>query len=290
VHPAGPGRKRSRAQAELPRRLILENVPVREISRQQHCSTSTIYRRCRESTDRLASRPELPGLPANVDLVLIVDGLRFEIRGTHWVQYTMAFKPIDADLIHFADPVMLRGGESATNWQRVFEYIRPEPAGRVRALVADGLRGMKEVAALNGWVYQRCHFHIWALLRRWLGGPWVSPADNAIRWAIDDALLSVDEERAEAARMAMTAHVRDQPGGMSCILRQLVRDWDAIRAHLRYPRLSIPRTTSAVESMHSRLRDVLSGVSTTDAILRRATAFIRLRGPFNCKGHRFQQH
>jgi len=290
VHPGRCGRKRSRTRAELPRQLILENVSVRRIGRRQHCSVSTIYRRCRESIDRLISRPELSDLPTKADLVLIVDGLRFATRGVRWVQYTMALKPVDADLAYFANPVPRLGGESATNWQQIFEGIQPVLRVRIRALVADGLRGMKEVAALNGWVYQRCHFHIRALLRYWLGGPWTDPADNAIRWAIDDALLSTDEGRAEVARTTLTAHVHNRPGGMSCILGQLVRDWDAIRAYLQYPHLNIPRTTSAVESMHSSLRDVVSGVSTINAILRRATAFIRLHGPFNCNGPSFQQH
>jgi hypothetical protein len=269
----------------------LENVPAKQIGRDQHCSVSTVYRRCRDAIGRsVVSEPELSGLPANVDLVLLVDGLRFHIRNGIWVQYTMAFKPVDANVAYFADPLLLPGAESSTNWQQVFRHIRPEIGMRVRALVADGLRGMVDVAALNNWAYQRCHFHIRALLHYWLGGPWVNPVDDAIRWAIDDALLAIDEERADAARAAMTVHVHDHPGGMAGILRQLIREWDAIRAYIRHPELSIPRTTGAVESMHGRLRDLVSGVSTIDAILRRTTAYIRLHAPFNCNGPDFQQH
>lgn len=291
VHPGRCGRRRNRIHIQLPRRLILEHVPARQISREQHHSVSTIYRWCREAVCRsVISEPGLSGLPANVELVLIVDGLRFHVRNGRWVQYTMAFKPVDADIAYFADPLLLPGSESATNWQQVFRSIQPETGARVRALVADGLRGMTDVAARNDWVYQRCHFHIRALLRYWLGGPWVDPANDAIRWAIDDALLSADEGRADAARAAMATHVRGRPGGMSGILHQLIRDWDAVRAYLRHPELSIPTTTGVIESMHSSLRQVVSGVSTMQAILRRATAFIRLHEPFNCNGPSFQQH
>lgn len=270
--------------------MIVENVSARQIGRQRHCSVLTVYRQCREAICRLLSGPELSGLPNSEALVLIVDGLRFNIRGVRWVQYTMAFKPVDVSLAYFADSLLMPGGESATSWQYALESIEPERRARIRALVADGLRGMKEVAALNGWVYQRCHFHIRAQLRYWLGSSWVYPRDKAISWAIDDALLSTDEGRAETARAALDDHVRAYPGGMSCILRQLVREWAAIRAYLWYPHLNIPRTTGTVESMHSRLRTILSGVSTIRAIRHRATAFIRLHGPFACNGTHFQQH
>jgi len=66
--------------------------------------------------------------------------------------------------------------------------------------------------------------------------------------------------------------------------------WTSIRADLTHPELSIPRTTGAVESMHGSLREVVSGLSTVDAILRRATAYVRLHDPFNCNGPDFQQH
>jgi hypothetical protein len=290
IHRGRCGRKRVRAQVELPRQLILEHVSAGRIGRRQHRSVSTIYRRCRESINRLVSRPEVSDLPAGADLVLIVDGLRFTTRGVSWVQYNVALKPVTVDVAYFADPVFRLGGESSRNWEHVLTGIQPAIRARIRALVADGLRGMNELAVQNGWVYQRCHFHIRALLRYWLSGPWVSPANAAIRWAIDDALLSTDEEQAEVARTAMIAHVRRLPGGMSGTLGQMVHDWDAIRAYLRYPHLSIPNTTNVVESMHNRLRQVVSGVSTIDAILRRATAFIRLHGPFTCNGQHFQQH
>jgi hypothetical protein len=224
--------------------------------------------------------------------VLIADGLWFGKGNGSWVQYTMAFKPVDANVAYFADPRLLPGAESSTNWQQIFNRIRPDVRARVRALVADGLKGMAAVAVLNGWVYQQCHFHIRALLNRWLMRPWVNPIDESICWAIDDALLVVDGDRANTARAAMAAHVRDHPGVLAGILRRLLREWGSIRAYITHPELSIPRTTGVVESMHGSLREVVSGLSTLDAILRRMTAYVRLHDPFICNGPGpdFQQH
>jgi hypothetical protein len=269
--------------------MILESVPARQISRERHCSVSTVHRWCRDAIGRtLFSKPELSALPADADLVMIVDGLWFG-KGS-WVQYTMAFKPVDAAVAYFADPRLLPGGESSTNWQQVFSRIRPDVRTRIRALVADGLNGMGDVAALNDWVYQRCHFHIRILLNHWLARPRVSSVDESIRWAIDDALLSADGARADAAHAALAAYVHDHPWGLAYILRRLLREWKSIRAYLTHPELSIPRTTGVVESMHGRLRDVVCGLSTVDAIQNRMTAYIRLHDPFTCNSHDSQQH
>jgi hypothetical protein len=269
--------------------MILENVPARQFSRERHCSVSTVYRWCREAIERsVLSEPELSGLPDDVDLVLIVDGLWFG-KG-NWVQYTMAFKPVDASVAYFADPRLLPGGESSTNWQQIFSRIRPDVRTRVRALVADGVKGMADVVALNDWVYQQCHFHIRAPLNRWLARHWVDPVDESICWAIDDALLAVDEDRANVARAAMAAHVRDHPGAFAGMLRRLLREWSSVRAYITHPELSIPKTTGVVESMHGSLREIVSGLSTVDAIQRRMTAYVRLHAPFTCNSPDFQQH
>lgn len=269
--------------------MILENVPAGEISRERHCSVSTVHRRCREAIDRsVLAGPELLRLPVDVDLVLIVDGLWFG-KG-NWVQYTMAFKPVDAAVAYFADPRLLPGGESSTNWQQIFSRIRPDLRLRVRALVADGLKGMAAVAALNDWVYQQCHFHVRARLNHWLVRPRGNSVDESICRAIDDALLAADRARADAAHAAISAYVRDQPEVLADILRRLLRDWNSIRAYLTHPELSIPRTTGAVESMHGSLRKVVCGLSTVDAILRRMTAYTRLHDPFTCNSPDFQQH
>jgi len=219
---------------------------------------------------------------------MLVDGLRFNIRGSSWVQYTTALKPVGSSTAYFLDPVFVSGCESAPNWQRVFSMVSPSIATRVRALVADGLRGLKEIAAGNGWIYQRCHFHVWALLRFWLW-PLERGDNRAIHQAVSATLMAKDSESADAARSFLQAYVAANPGGMSCMLKQLLRDWCAVRAHIDYPDLQIPSTTNAVESMHNLIRQAVSRTSTIDGILRRSTALIRLHPPFTCNGHLFQQ-
>lgn len=289
VHRARCGRKKRRSDRDLPRLLLVEHMPARVLSRRRHCSVSTIYRRYRQAVDGSIARGVLPALPAEVDLVMLADGLRFTIRGERWVQYTIALKPSHDERAHFADPILIPGSESAANWQTAFAMLPPAVVRRVRALVTDGLRGMKETAAASGWVYQRCHFHVWALLRAWL---WpLERADNrVIHQAVSDALTAADSTVADEARAFLRSYVVANPGGVSGTLKQLLRDWAAVRAHIDHPDLCIPTTTNVVESMHNLLRETAARTGTVTGILRRVTALVRLHPTFVCNGTICTQH
>jgi transposase-like protein len=228
-------------------------------------------------------------MPETVDFVMLVDGLRYRIRGEGWVQYTVALKPTSDSVAYFMDPIFISGPESAPNWRTVFDMLPSAVALRIRGLVSDGLRGMKELAASKGWAYQRCHYHLWALLRPWM---WIlrRKGAGAILDAVSVGLTAPERESAEAARASLRAYVTANPGGVSGALKQLLRDWAAARCHLDHPDLQIPTTTNAVESMHRLMRDSLSGTNTLDGIMRRATALTRLHPPFTCNGHVFQQN
>lgn len=289
VHKARRGRKRVSVDASLPRQLLVERVPTRLLARRQHRSESTVRRRCRATIDRVILRSADPVMPETVDFVMLVDGLRYRISGESWVQYTVALKPTSDNVAYFVDPIFISGPESAPNWRRVFDMLPPSAALRIKALVSDGLRGMKELAASKGWVYQRCHYHLWALLRPWM---WILRHDGAgaVLDAVSVGLTAPDRESAEAARARLRAHIAADPGGVSGVLNQLLRDWAAARCYLDHPDLQIPTTTNVVESMHRLMRDSLSGTSTLDGIMRRSTALTRLHPPLTCNGHIFQQN
>lgn len=220
---------------------------------------------------------------------MLVDGLRHRVRGESWVQYTVALKPVEDNLAYFMDPFFISGAESAPNWCKVFDLIPPTVARRIRALVSDGLRGMKELAASRGWFYQRCHYHVWAQLAPWLWILQSSGAGAAIE-AVSVGLTTQNEKSAEAARVYLQDFVSTRRYGASGVLHQLLRDWAAVRCYLEHRDLRIPRTTNVVESMHDLMRQTVSKAGTLDGIMRRATALTRLHPPFTCHGHTLQQN
>lgn len=290
IHQRRRGRKPRRIDVRLPELLLRDKESVRKLSRKRHCSISTLYRRARRAFDRCNFSSNQLLLPPDQDLVLIIDGLRFRFDGLPWTLYDVAVKPARECYAWFLDPILVPGSETATTWRYVLDAIPAEVFNRVRALVADGLGGIKAAARERNWVYQRCHYHIWALLRPWFdnGGPG-SPNDR-IRQAVRDILLTADEEQAARARTTITSHLSNNLCGGNWTLKQLLRDWQAVRAHLYYPRLGIPRTTSAVESMHSLMRTIVDRINTPLAVLRRLGAFIRVRPTIACNGQNHQQN
>jgi hypothetical protein len=288
VHKARRGRKRLAVGVGLPRQLLVGHVPAQVLGKRMHRSHSTVWRRCCAAIDQLIDRCSEPAIPDG-DLVMLVDGLRHRVRGENWVQYTVALKPVADNLAYFMDPFFITGAESAPSWCRVFDLIPPGVARRIRALVSDGLRGMKELAASKGWFYQRCHYHVWAQLTPWL---WIlrSSGAGAVIEAVSVGLTTQDEKSAEAARACIQACVSARRYGVSGVLHQLLRDWAAVRCYLEHPDLQIPRTTNAVESMHELMRQTVSKAGTLEGIMRRATALTRLHPPFTCNGHTFQQN
>lgn len=274
--------------ASLPRQLLVEHVPAHVLGRRMQRSRATVWRRCRTAIDQIIDRYAEPATPDG-DLVMIVDGLRHRISGESWVQYTVALKPVDDSVAYFLDPFFIAGAESAPNWCTVFDMIASAATHRIRALVSDGLRGMKELAASKGWFYQRCHFHIWAQLRPWL---WILRQDDAdaLTAAVSVGLTTQDPELAAAAHANLRDYISATRYGVSGVLKQLLRDWAAARCYLDHPDLHIPTTTNVVESMHKLMRQTVSKASTLEGIMRRATGLTRVHPPLTCNGYTFQQN
>lgn len=290
VHPRTRGRNRRRLDTELPRQLLNDREPARTLSRRRHCSVSTLYRRARLAFDYCRRLPDEPPLAQEQDLVLLVDGLHFSFSEQRWTLYDMALKSAHEQRAWFLDPVMLQGPESILAWEQALSNIPTAIFLRIRALVADGFRGMKELAHSYGWVYQRCHYHIWAQLRMWMDIGRRDEGMADLRRAIRTVLLARDEDLAEQAGCMLAAEVRYHPGPMSDILRQILRDWRAVRAYWHYPQYGIPRTTSTVESMHNLIRQAVVKTSTPRAVARRANALIRVHGPVKCTAPVSQQN
>ena len=210
----------------------------------------------------------------------------------------MAVKSCTGKVAVFLDPVLLPQRESAVRWQQVLATIPLKTKARIRALVADNLNGMKQIAQHEGWVLQLCHFHLIQKFqvqhrrqRRTLkGGAVREEIYRLIRQILEIAsgpLLNTSITR--LTRLAQNRHI---PYRIQAVMREFLSSINYYRTYRIYPELNLPSTTNTIESMNCIIRDLLRrnrSASSPQSLLRWATALIRLRKQLNCNGKYHQQ-
>jgi len=290
VHKRKRGRKRRRVSHSLPKMVLLDREPTGRLSQRHRCSRYALYRRVRQACEQLVQHPLDAQLLLDEALVLVADGLWFKFQGHRWVLYNMALRPVVSERAYFLDPVLLEGREYGRCWrQALATALAPEQRRRVCAFVTDGFRGAKAIAAANGWVLQRCHWHVLATLRSMLGARNKKIKGRKIRQSIYqlvcEALRTSDETRAReiCRELEGLAHHRYCHVRLRYIVCGFVKEIDDFRAYIRYPELCLPNTIGALESMHSQLRDVVSRTRTPQAVLLRIRSFLRFHPSIICR-------
>jgi len=297
IRPKRRGPAPRRIRSDLPDKLLSGKTTTAQLAKSCRCSATTVRRHCRRACRTLVGAGGLPRLPATgtSTLALIVDGMWCRFRHRHWVLYCMAVKPTDASTAFFLDPVLIQGPENGANWALALATLPPAVAARVRALVTDGFGGHKREARGRGWLVQRCHRHLDAILwgvyarrkRRLRGGK--------IRKAIYDAVVEIrstaDLRRVAELGLALRRYARhpDLTDRIRGVVRRLLHDLASFRTYLDYPELNLPTTTNAVESRNNLMREVLSCVNNPTAALLRARAYTRLHPSITCNSHENQQ-
>jgi hypothetical protein len=170
---------------------------------------------------------------------------------------------------------------------------------RIHALVADNLNGMKKIAKQRGWVLQLCHFHLiqkfqiqYRRQRRVLkGGILREEIYQLIRQGLEmpDGLLL----EATLARLAQLSEIPSITYRIQAMVREFLASINYYRAYIMHPKLNLPSTTNTVESMCCIVRDLFRrnhSASNPQALLKWATALIRLRKELNCNGKHHQQN
>jgi hypothetical protein len=259
------------------------------------CSARAIRKRHYAALNRLIRQPAPRVLPDG-DLVLLADGLWFVFRRRIWVLYNMAVKPVTADSAFFLDPFLMPGKESAKGWRLAFGTIPDHVHGHIKALVSDGFQGCKAIVREHQWLHQRCHFHIITQLYNRLGKRKKKLPGHRISERIYravKAILKTRNERRLAQKTALLCRLIADPccrPGVAGITRQFLRDMKLYRTYLDHPELRMPATDSALESLHSRMREVASRVNNPTAVLRRIRAYVRVHPTFVCNGSNHQQN
>lgn len=284
------GRKRRRIATALLDRILLKRHTIEQEKRNVCLSRSGIALRYAKAMRSLANKHHSLRCGSE-PYVLISDGLYFKFKRKEWVMYLMAVKPARSKKAYFLDPALLEGRECYERWAQAITTIPPTIKKRVCAFVSDGFRGSQLLSEQNGWLHQRCHFHLLANMVRGKGKRRYRIRSSRLR----DKLLA-------ATRIMLTSQntnvlprarktIRGLIGRPTCppyihkqALEFLEREQD-FRTYLQYPKLNLPTTTNAIESTGQMMRKATRTARTPQSLLLRATAFLRLKKYVVCNGN-----
>lgn len=223
-------------------------------------------------------------------LVLLADGLWFTFRKQDWVLFLLALKPVSEHKAYFLDPVLLLGGESYDNWTFALSTIPPELKKQIKAIVSDGFRTSVTIALEQGFIHQRCHFHLIAYLQVRRGRRKKRLKGASTREAIYQTIMRLLKVRSQARVEVLSALLRrlakrsNCPRSMQMTAAEFLRTLPEFRAYLNHRNLHLPTTTGSVETMCKLIRKRVGTIRTAKALKLWATALVRLKSPITCNG------
>lgn len=290
VHQRRRGRRVHSRAIRLLDRTLRQGLTATQIAAQARGSVATI----RYRLSRLLNREmQLPApAPPPGPYVMLGDGLWFRFAGVRYVLYLLALKPLDQDRAYFLDPILLKGRECLEAWGQVIATIPFGVPEQVRAFVSDGLRGLSTLAGEQGWLHQRCHFHLIAQLELQRGRRLHDPRERLYR---DQVILTVRKMlrvRSQMRLKELTGELEAQLRSPWCtkrlgaVCRDFIRELPDFRTYLTHLDLNLPTTTGTIESMNSLLRDRLNKLNSPAALARWAICFVRAHPSLCCRGFR----
>jgi len=290
LSPHKQGRKRKRYSRNLLSKVLLQAQSVNDqLVNYPDLTLNGLQKRVQRLVQSAATRPrDYPQLRGQY--ILIGDGLWYRLDNQDWVLYLFLLKPRRRNYAYLLDPLILPGKESFANWQMAIETIPNNIKERILAFVSDAFRASDKIIRHYQWLHQLCHFHLIAELQKRRGRKKKTIAGKSIREAIYQIivqLLQADQpkqiKRLKAQLQRLTAK-SECPGKLGMIAREFLKHFDKYQTFLNRPDLTIPRTTSAAESLGKLIRRRTRPLNTPQAIQEWATAFVRLKRTMNCNG------
>lgn len=226
-------------------------------------------------------------------VILVIDALWFQFKDVCWTLYLGAIRNIDSNQAKILEPKLVCGRECYLGWKSFIDDLPDSVKTRVKAVVADGFRGIDRIAKLQNWILQRCHFHLIAQLQARLGY-WKKMPDTPIRKEIYYAVAGLLV--AQKSKLELEEHLRSLIGKPNCprrlkmIASEFLRRLHQFRAYMIYPELKLPTTTNSVESFNRIIRSRCKHVSTPESMLLRVKTLIKMKRTITCNPKIFNRN
>ncbi len=225
-------------------------------------------------------------------LIAVADAMWHFVAGEKITLYLIFLRPIDSTEATIALPAFFPGHEDRKGWDYAWNQLPVAYTHRICALVCDGQPWLVAFGYRQGWIVQRCQFHLLANLQMYLGIK--ERQRNSMVLTLVHALFSTtDQKRSgqileELRQIRMTTRSR----GMRRVLSGLETNYQDFQSYLRYPDLNLPATTNTAESCISGIRGLMRrcrGFRSEKALRLWITGYILWKKTIRCNGKNQQK-
>lgn len=294
IWPRKRGRKCSRPDSNLLQKIFVERQRLKQTAavRLKRIGLSAASRRLSKAMAAATGEKAKQHFPGQ-QYILIIDALWYCLQRQHWTLYLSAVRTVRGKKARLLPPVLLSGKENLRSWQTVIGLMPEGLKSRIKAMVSDGWRGVEGVAKDNGWILQRCHFHLISQLQV-NRGKWKQLLDQNFREQIYQTARKLLTTRTRVnfykeRLIRLTAHPQC-PTRLKKIIRDYLRRLKHFRAYLNHQELNLPTTTNCIESTNKLIREQSRYLKTPRALAKWSKTFLRLNQNITCNGAKNPQN
>lgn len=296
------GRKVKRMNTDIVKRYLCKNgFNLDEHASRVGITVPALRKRIRKNLNLLLETEQWTEPPKNKDLVVVIDALLQQIffgkSKRYYTVYLVLLRALDDDKAIILKPVIFPRYENKTDWEQALNNIPKSARNRILALIGDGKPCFLTIARDNGWLLQRCHFHLLAELRRYASKKrksknreLISKIDKEVRIIITTADKNKLQESLK--KILLFTNNPDVPQRIKTrFLKGLLRNYEYYRTYLNYPELNLPITTNSCEALNSIIGNFLMrirGINSPNAFRKLIQALMLLRKKVACKGSNHQ--
>jgi len=223
---------------------------------------------------------------ANIDnCILIVDAVWFQFNKVRWTLYLGAVRSINSSKADILESKLVCGRECHPGWKSFIDGLSEEIKQPIKAVVADGFRGVDRIARSHNWIIQRCHFHLISQLQV-NRGRWKKMPDTPMREEIYQTVVKL--LYAKESKQILEEHLKyligrpDCPRRLKMIVSEYLRHLYQFRAYLLYPKLNLPATTNSIELLNKIIRTHCKHLCTPESLLLRVRTLLKIRKTVTC--------
>lgn len=240
----------------------------------------------------------LPEAPKG-SLIAVADAMTAHAEGERYTIFLILLRKVNKKTATVMEPLIRCGYETTDGWKEAFGQLDGEDRDRLKALVSDGFKGLKLMAREEGWIHQRCHFHLLKTLQSLRGRRWSTVKNKEMREEMYQLVRRLLVEKSEKKVSKLSEKLKDMANDKKCPkwiglrVRGFLREMDDFRSYIHHPELKLPSTSNSAESTVNLISDMIGdtrGFGTKESLEKWVKIKVRSLKKIQCNGKDFQQN